>query len=135
MNLYDMTCDFIRINQYQFKCQWCGTTVSNFNDNDYPTLICKSKVATYSPEEHGIRLQDIDPGKSGIDTHAQKIDDLQKCSSEQIESRFAICASCEYYKNNSCEKCGCYLVRDQTYMNKLAWKNQECPIGKWKSIQ
>lgn len=133
MNIYDMTCEFVRTNEYQYKCMVCGTTVSNFHGIDYPTLICKSKLSIYQPEDYGIRLSEIEPDTEENIESYRKIDDLKKCSIDEIEHRFAICASCEYYKNNTCEKCGCYLVRDQVYMNKLAWKDQECPLGKWKS--
>lgn len=127
-----MTCDFIRMNDYQYKCRTCGTTIANFEGSDYPTLICYAKVNEYNPEEYGIRITHIDQNdEPKIDPASQKIEDLKKCSLEEIEQRFQVCNSCEFYKNNTCEKCGCYLVRDQVYMNKLAWKDQSCPIGKW----
>ena len=134
MNLYDMTCDFIRMNDYQYKCRTCGTTIANFEGSGYPTMICYSKITQYNPEEYGIRITNIDQNdEPKIDPASQKIDDIKKCSIEEIENRFRICNSCEFYNNNTCEKCGCYLVRDQIYMNKLAWKDQSCPIGKWKA--
>jgi hypothetical protein len=135
MNLYDMMCDFIKINDYQYKCRTCGTTISHFEGSDYPTMMCHSKITEYNPVEYGIRITNIDQNdEPKINPESQKIDDLKKCSLQQIEDRFAVCNSCEFYKNNTCEKCGCYLVRDQIYMNKLAWKDQSCPIGKWKAI-
>lgn len=57
------------------------------------------------------------------------------CSKEQIEHRMSICQTCEYFKENSCLLCGCNIVREKNYNNKLAQKNQHCPIYKWKEIQ
>lgn len=58
-----------------------------------------------------------------------------RCSQEQIDSRLAICNDCEYYENNQCLQCGCAISRDRVFGNKLAFKNKECPIGKWKRIK
>jgi len=57
------------------------------------------------------------------------------CSKEQIDYRMSICQTCEYFKENSCLLCGCNIVREKNYNNKLAQKNQHCPIYKWKEIQ
>ena len=56
------------------------------------------------------------------------------CSKEQIEERMSICQKCEYFKENSCLLCGCNVVRERNYNNKLAKKDQHCPIFKWKQI-
>lgn len=57
------------------------------------------------------------------------------CSKEQITERMQICQKCEYYKDNSCLLCGCTVVREQNYNNKLAKKDQRCPIFKWNEIK
>lgn len=56
------------------------------------------------------------------------------CSKEQIESRLAICHSCEYFKDNSCLMCGCVVVREKNFNNKLAHKGHSCPVNKWGPI-
>ena len=60
--------------------------------------------------------------------------DHNMCSEEQINERLKICNSCEYYKDNSCMLCGCVVIRDANYSNKLAHKDQACPIMKWGQI-
>ncbi len=60
--------------------------------------------------------------------------DSNLCSKEQIDERMSICQKCEYFKDNSCLLCGCTVIRDKNYNNKLAKKNQHCPIFKWKAI-
>lgn len=56
-----------------------------------------------------------------------------KCSQDQINSRMSICETCDMYdsKNSQCLICGCNLGRKKIFMNKLAWADQECPVGKW----
>lgn len=57
------------------------------------------------------------------------------CSEEQIQSRLNICKLCEYYQDDSCMLCGCVIVREANYKNKLALKHQSCPINKWGQIK
>jgi hypothetical protein len=33
-----------------------------------------------------------------------------------------------------CSVCGCNINTKKIFMNKLAWADQECPIGKWGKI-
>ena len=137
MNVYDLMCEFIRIEQFKYKCRLCGSIAMSFDPIEYPSIICSKKIEMYPPQEYGIVFKPIDPNTS-TETQLkqdQAIEDIKKCSIEQIDYRYQICSSCEFYKNNTCEKCGCHAVRDQVYMNKLAWKDQECPIGKWKAIR
>jgi len=61
--------------------------------------------------------------------------DKNRCSQEQIDERLAICNDCEYYENHQCLQCGCAISRDRVFGNKLAFKDKECPIGKWKRIK
>lgn len=61
-----------------------------------------------------------------------------KSSQQQIDSRFAICQACdEFYnsKDSTCLVCGCNISRKKVFLNKLAWADQECPVGKWKKIR
>jgi hypothetical protein len=58
-----------------------------------------------------------------------------KCTTEQIHQRFAICTEpCDMYNSNdsTCMMCGCNVNNRRIFLNKLAWADQECPIGKWK---
>jgi uncharacterized paraquat-inducible protein A len=59
-----------------------------------------------------------------------------KSTQEQIEYRLNICLSCDKYDsiNKECSICGCNVNSKKIFMNKLAWADQECPIGKWKKL-
>jgi hypothetical protein len=54
-----------------------------------------------------------------------------RCTDEQVAARHAICAGCEYFDGKLCTKCGCPVSRERTYMGKLSWADQSCPVGKW----
>jgi hypothetical protein len=72
--------------------------------------------------------------KYGKNNTEQKSDPANLCSQEQIKQRIAVCEKCEHYKDSSCLLCGCVVVREINHMNKLAHKDQKCPIEKWGVI-
>jgi hypothetical protein len=59
-----------------------------------------------------------------------------KSTQEQILDRYKICISCDEYNlsKSECGICGCAISKKSKFLNKLAWADQECPIGKWKKI-
>jgi hypothetical protein len=56
-----------------------------------------------------------------------------KSSQELIDQRYSICISCDDYdsQNKECLHCGCNINNKKIFMNKLAWRDQKCPINKW----
>jgi hypothetical protein len=62
------------------------------------------------------------------------------CSPEEIEARLQICDLCPSRSNDRCTECGCYLADsvDQRTMKvvegKSAWRDQDCPLGKWPKL-
>lgn len=61
---------------------------------------------------------------------------MPKSTQQQINYRFAICNQCERFdhKTSCCNECGCNITNKKQFLNKLAWSDQECPIGKWYSV-
>lgn len=61
---------------------------------------------------------------------------LPKSSQKDIDYRFAICLSCDSYDKNyqQCNVCGCNINNKKTFLNKLAWADQQCPLSKWNSL-
>ncbi len=59
---------------------------------------------------------------------------LPKTSYSQIQDRHNICLSCDKYNSikKECGICGCLVNNKKIFFNKLAWADQECPIGKWQ---
>ncbi len=65
------------------------------------------------------------------------------CTQEQIDERHRACLACELFLPNAenpeighCthESCGCPVIRMEKYVSKLAWADQECPLGKWPKL-
>lgn len=61
---------------------------------------------------------------------------MPKSSQDTINYRYSICLSCESYDkiNSQCLECGCNLSNKKQFLNKLAWADQQCPIGKWARV-
>lgn len=59
-----------------------------------------------------------------------------KTTQSEIDERYLICISCENFdiSRSICNICGCNIERKKKFLNKLAWADQECPVGKWKKI-
>lgn len=58
-----------------------------------------------------------------------------KSTQETILYRLELCKSCDNFDkhNSQCLICGCNISDKKIFLNKLAWSDQECPIGKWGS--
>jgi hypothetical protein len=50
--------------------------------------------------------------------------------------RYNICEICDLFdkENMECSVCGCNINTKRQFLNKLAWADQECPVGKWHKI-
>jgi len=62
---------------------------------------------------------------------------------EQLDERLKICKECPLFKQKEAmiggtcthESCGCTITDEIVFLNKIAWKDQSCPIGKWGEIE
>jgi hypothetical protein len=61
-------------------------------------------------------------------------------SNKYIEQLYSICENCPTKKfikiddnSGQCAECECYLKRDSTTKNKLAWPTEACPDKHWKA--
>lgn len=103
-------CEFIDIGLDSYQCVKCGLMISS--DDEPPVMFCAA-------------------------VNNREIEQLENtglgCSQEEVERRFSICKACEFFQNNSCIKCGCRIVRNREFKNKLLWKNEQCPLNKWQS--
>lgn len=68
---------------------------------------------------------------------------MPTCTQTEIAARYDICRACELYKPDKdnpdvgrCthEKCGCGVSGVEKFVSKLAWRDQDCPLGKWPAI-
>lgn len=103
-------CEFVKITEVLWECSKCKQRIGSMEDGqDLPTLPCKVTVAKYTEEI------------------SKKHDEI----SSMISNRYAICQTCEFFKDNICSKCGCMISAVNTYINKLSDKKDKCPEGKW----
>lgn len=60
-----------------------------------------------------------------------------KTTQSEILDRYSICIDCENFNHNQsiCNICGCAISKKSKFLNKLAWADQECPVGKWGQIK
>lgn len=56
-----------------------------------------------------------------------------KSTKHQIETRYRTCLGCDQFDkvNSQCLVCGCNISKKSKFLNKLAWKEQKCPLEKW----
>ena len=60
---------------------------------------------------------------------------MPTCTQEQINERLEICKGCKWFGGTYCKKCGCACGSGKKFLNKLAWADQKCPVGKWDKIK
>lgn len=58
-------------------------------------------------------------------------DGLTKCDEGEIQRRLEICQDCPSFTGTHCRECGCSCSSTNTYFNKLAWRSEKCPLGRW----
>ena len=56
---------------------------------------------------------------------------MPRRTQSEIETRLAICQSCEFLKHQHCTQCGCLCDDHNRLLNKLALATERCPLGKW----
>lgn len=109
-------------NKKVYKCSECGLELGLDNPN--------TKVLCFYQD---IQLKQTLMKEAEQEPQQQEAENL--CSKEEIDSRLAICNTCEHYKNEACMLCGCRIVREKNYLNKLANKDASCPDGRWGPIE
>lgn len=121
-------CNFIE-KDGKYVCEVCGFTIGvpNVHRNcpkaNAPNVIQKAQNFTKAVANH------VAKGRP-------------KCTQEEIDQRLEVCKTCELFQKFSEDKgvcthssCGCNIARERKFLNKLAWADQKCPIGKWGPIE
>lgn len=142
-----MNCEFIENpgGKKPYKCKHCGfewhnNTVHKNCDAFKESIVSKpgpdSITQELKPPPIGRRLLNF--AKSAA-LHAMRGNPT--CTEEEIQQRLDICKQCDLFKRYDEETgvcthddCGCNIKSQQKYLNKLAWKDQRCPIGKWERL-
>ena len=97
------------VNMYPIHCP-CGCKIYkdsiNCNKKEFPSLFKQATNFISSSIEHI---------KTGMETVPEEVK----------KERLDICNSCEFYRDNRCTQCGCFMTI------KAEWAEQECPLKKW----
>lgn len=147
-----MFCDYevdqISPGSYRHICRLCGDVqikpVARYRKHcakssaghSLPRLSTGDKVApSHAVPSLGQRILNF--SKAAI---AHALRGAPTCSDQEIARRHTICKTCELYRPDpnrpdvgicAHESCGCGIHRDTSYLSKLAWADQSCPLGKW----
>lgn len=120
-----MFCNFVPVDENLYVCTKCGLSV-NIDDGAPPIFPCSSINLDTSEPGLGTKIKNF---SQSFFNHAKNNFTLAK--DEEIERRFKVCESCEYFMNQSCLQCGCPINRARNYVSKLSWDSEKCPIDKW----
>ena len=75
-------------------------------------------------------------GAFGVSSMQHLAKGMPTCTQEQINNRLSICEKneCGAFTGTHCQKCGCGCSKNAKFLNKLAWADQECPVGLWTKV-
>lgn len=121
-------CEFLLQNDGYFQCINCGLKVKT-TDGSPPMFPCSKSLHRSNDQSGPSFVEKVKNFASSVVDHVTS--GMPTCTDEQIIKRHDICLQCEFFKNDTCQKCGCPLFRNKQFVSKLAWADQECPVGKW----
>jgi hypothetical protein len=133
-----MICDFqveqIAPSTWQHTCRRCGRAFLK------PAPEYHRQCASGPPEPPPIFARLANFTKAAI---GHVLNGCPTCDDGEIARRHAICKSCELYSPDpdspdvgicTHASCGCTVRDGRTYLSKLGWADQECPLGKWSKL-
>lgn len=132
ISLTDNFCDFISVDEINYECKNCGMQISlEYSGQEPPIMLCQKSLSRSSVDQPTFIKKIMNFAESTV-SHIKS--GMPTCTNEQIIQRHDICLGCEFFSDDTCTKCGCPLIRNKQFVSKLAWADQECPVGKWGKI-
>lgn len=126
-------CNFTTIDNLNFECANCGRILrSETPQTESPRFICSRPLKRIEGQEVSFAQKLKNFAKATADHVANG---MPMCTEEEIIQRHNICLGCGFFKDDTCSKCGCPLIRTKQFVSKLSWADQECPVGKWGKIK
>lgn len=124
-----MHCEnFTKISADKYQCDRCGIIVHK------PGL--KIECRTKQEKSPGLVRKIVNFVPAAI-SHAIKGNPT--VSEDKMRERLSICKGCQLYDKikEICthSSCGCPIKDNLEYRNKIAWADQECPIGLWGKVE
>lgn len=125
-----MHCEYVAQTDGTWLCPNCGDVAKRVTNR-----VCSKPAPAIPPLRK--RLLNFTAAAIG---HA--IAGFPSCTDDQIQERLTICRACEHFIPDQkkpdiggCSQCGCPASdRLPKFVSKLAWADQECPVGKWPKI-
>lgn len=129
-----MACKFIKYDDLLVICDECGYITPLINGEIPIRVTCKP---IYQPQYEPSLIIKIKNFAKAAASHLEKGNPT--VTEEQLSRRLEICKTCVLFKptadglGGTClhNSCGCSIKDTLEYMNKIAWADQECPVGKW----
>lgn len=126
-----MACKFIKYNEELEICDICGYIASKGSVREDCRYIFQEQ---YQGPDF---LQKVKNFTRAVTGHLANGNPT--VTEEQLKKRLEICKTCVLFKptgdgvGGTClhNSCGCSIKDTLEYMNKIAWADQECPVGKW----
>lgn len=127
---------------FEHVCPVCNrNSWSRFADPASVHRVCRinGPATTPAPQLPPLRKRLANFTKAAIG-HA--LAGFPTASDEQIQERLTICRGCEHFVRDeqkpelgACSQCGCPANdRLPKFVSKLAWADQQCPVGKWPKL-
>lgn len=117
----------------EFECEKCGYVTEYEN-------VSRDCKPVFQPKHEPSLLRKIANFGMAFGKHLYK--GMPTVEKEVLEKRLENCRECPLFKKNGLvggvcthENCGCNIQDEVVFLNKLAWADQECPIGKWGKIE
>ena len=121
----NLFCSLVQKDHY-WECGKCGNIIQIADgDVDFPPDI---------PCRNPLLSNDVPKTIHNFVSNIQEVKN-ELCSIETIAHRHSVCLGCNYFQNNTCTECGCAIIRDRNYLNKIAIKTESCPIGLWRESE
>jgi len=112
-----------------FICKNCGFTSDKITAEHYPvTCACG---ATYDKPNGPTIFKKVANFARAAASHIAA--GRPETPPAALARRQEICEVCEHNSGGRCLKCGCG-VTGEGLLNKLAWADQACPVGKWDRV-
>ena len=125
-----ITCNFIQISDKLYQCSQCNNIITVMDDIEGPPVFpCASPIRDQTNKQGPSMIKKLTNFAVAMANHVRE--GMPTCTEQEISDRYDICLGCEFFKDQTCTKCGCPLIRDKIFVSKLAWADQECPVGKW----
>jgi hypothetical protein len=132
-----MLCDFETVELKHHRCRRCGLEIRTAESPKRIHARCRGSsrkpFAKASIVKPSLAMRAFNFTVAAI-AHVAR--GAPSCTQQQIDTRLAICRACPLFDGSICRHadCGCRIGQQRKFLNKLAWADQSCPLGKWAAI-